>query len=224
MGSRTHRSKGPVALAVVVILLAGCGGGGSSAPKSGVTRSASTTPQTSTPSQTETPQTNPVADQTLTLNLSASPKYVERRGLSTLSWDASPATRCTASGGWRGDQPVSGVYTVGPVASTTSYELSCENAEASVQERVTVTVVSKVLRWRPPSRNVDGSLLTDLAGYVIYWGVESFNYTDSHRLESPNATQWLVDAPPGSYYIAMTAFDSEGNESAFSNEILKVIP
>jgi hypothetical protein len=119
---------------------------------------------------------------------------------------------------------VTGATTVGPVDVTTSYELSCENAEASGRERVTVTVVSRVLRWRPPSYNVDGSPLTDLAGYVIYWGLESLSYTDSYRLESPSATEWLLDVPPGNYYLAMTAFDSEGNESAFSNEILKVVP
>ncbi len=222
MKLRTGRSKGLVALTVVTILLIGCGGGGSSGPAPKATSSASTSNASQTTNSAAQSSTPP-APEPLQLNLAASPEHIERGGISTLSWDATPATRCTATGGWQGDQPVSGVYTVGPVDATTSFDLSCEDAEASGRERVIVTVVSRMLRWNPPTHNVDGSPLTDLAGYVVYWGLESISYTDSYRIEASSATEWLLDVPPGTYYIAMTAFDSEGNESALSNEILKIV-
>ena len=229
MSLRTGCGKGFVALTAFAVLLAGCGGGSSRAPAQTATGSSGSTTATSTtsPQQTtasDTTQPSTAATEPLRLNLAASPAHVERGGISTLSWDATPATRCTAADGWQGEQPVSGVFTVGPVEATTGYELHCENVDVSSRERVTVTVVSRTLRWRAPTHNVDGSPLTDLAGYVIYWGLESFSYTHSHRLESPSATEWELETPPGSYYISMTAFDTEGNESTFSNEVLKVVP
>jgi hypothetical protein len=89
---------------------------------------------------------------------------------------------------------------------------------------VTVQVVDRVLRWQAPTQNVDGSPLTDLSGYVIYWGTSSRNYIGSYTINSPTTTEWEATVPAGSYYFAMTAFDSENNESGYSNEVLKIIP
>ncbi|MGB5739562.1 MAG: putative Ig domain-containing protein, partial [Woeseia sp.] len=41
---------------------------------------------------------------------------------------------------------------------------------------------SATLSWVPPTLNTDGTPLNDLAGYKIYWGSESGNYTDSATL------------------------------------------
>ncbi len=89
---------------------------------------------------------------------------------------------------------------------------------------MTVRILSKTLRWQSPTQNVDGSPLTDLAGYIVYWGVTSRNYTGNHNINSPATTQWDATVSPGPYYFALTALDSEGNESAYSNEVLKTIP
>lgn len=156
--------------------------------------------------------------------LAAAPEYVEAGGSSTLSWDAPDAASCTASGGWSGSQPTSGVFTVGPINTDTTYQIDCSGPSGSELGMVTVRVVDKVLRWQAPTQNVDGSPLTDLAGYVIYWGTTSRNYTGSHTINSPTTTEWEATMAPGSYYFAMTAFDGENNESGYSNEVLKIIP
>lgn len=79
-----------------------------------------------------------------------------------------------------------------------------------------------LLCWRAPTENVDGSALTDLAGYSFYWGVNSRAYDAKHTLNDPAATCWLMPGlAAGYYFVAMKAFDAEGNESAFSNEVLK---
>jgi plastocyanin len=158
------------------------------------------------------------------VSLSADPEYVESGGSSTLSWDASDASSCTASGGWSGGQPTSGSFTVGPINANTTYQLSCSGPSGTAMGMVTVQVVDKVLRWQAPSQNVDGTPLTDLAGYVIYWGTNSRNYTGSHTINSPTITEWEATMAPGNYYFAMTAFDAENNESGYSNEVLKIIP
>jgi len=68
---------------------------------------------------------------------------------------------------------------------------------------------------------VDGSPLTDLAGYEIYYGAQSRNYTDNVPVTDPLALCYTFNPAPGDYFIAMTALDVDANESAYSNEVLK---
>ena len=82
-----------------------------------------------------------------------------------------------------------------------------------------------MLVWDAPSSNTDGSPATDLAGYKIYYGTVSGNYTAS--IDVGNSTSipltTLSSSVPvsGLYYIAVTVYDTAGNESAYSNEISK---
>ena len=57
------------------------------------------------------------------------------------------------------------------------------------------------------------------AGYILYWGTSSGNYTNSH--DAGSATQYTVpDLQEGiTYYFAAKAYDGEGNQSGFSTEI-----
>lgn len=158
------------------------------------------------------------------VSLTADPEYVESGGSSTLSWTATDADSCTASGGWSGDRPTSGSFTAGPINADTTYQLSCSGPSGTAMGMVTVQIADKVLRWQAPTENVDGTPLTDLAGYVIYWGTSSRNYTGSHTINSPTTTEWEATMAAGSYYFAMTAFDAQNNESGYSNEVLKIIP
>jgi hypothetical protein len=158
------------------------------------------------------------------VSLDSDPDYVLEGGTTTLSWESVGADQCVASGGWSGERSTSGTFTTGPITETTGYQLQCTGSAGSGLAMLTVQVVDKTLRWQAPTENVDGSDLTDLAGFVIYWGRDSRNYTGQHTINSPTATQWEADIPPGTYFFAMTAFDSENNESAYSNEVYKIIP
>ncbi len=77
------------------------------------------------------------------------------------------------------------------------------------------------LTWDAPSTNADGTILTDLAGYKIYYGTESGNYTEVRNVE--NVTTVPIDELPdiqsGIWYFAVTAYDTSGNESDYSNEV-----
>jgi hypothetical protein len=79
------------------------------------------------------------------------------------------------------------------------------------------------ISWVPPSENVDGSPLGDLLEYRIYVGVQSGAYQEIVNLSDPTATSHFLNASPGDYYVAVTAVDIDGNESAFSNEVLKIV-
>ena len=79
------------------------------------------------------------------------------------------------------------------------------------------------LRWDAPTTNTDDTPLTDLAGFNIYQGTATGVYG------SPvNVGYTLCHIVTGltagiTYYFAATAFDVSGNESAYSNEVSKLI-
>jgi len=79
------------------------------------------------------------------------------------------------------------------------------------------------ISWSAPSINADGSHLAgDLAGYIIYYGQNSGNYTDS--VDIGNFTNASVsDLTVGTWCFTVTAYDEVGNESDFSEEICKTI-
>jgi fibronectin type 3 domain-containing protein len=78
---------------------------------------------------------------------------------------------------------------------------------------------SVTLSWTPPTLNTDGSPLTDLAGYRIYYGTQPDHYRVIVQLDNPGLTTYVVDyLPADTYYFAMTAVNSKGIESALSGE------
>ncbi|HEX8947797.1 MAG TPA: fibronectin type III domain-containing protein [Dissulfurispiraceae bacterium] len=82
----------------------------------------------------------------------------------------------------------------------------------------------KTLSWDAPTTYTDGTALSDLAGYKIYIGASPGNYTKS--VDVGNVTTCTIDSlslAPGTYYFAATAYDAEGKESVFSNEVSKTI-
>jgi len=78
---------------------------------------------------------------TPTATLSANPTLVDSGGSTQLTWSSTNATSCTASGGWSGSKPVSGSQTIGDLAVTTTFSLTCSGAGgSSPAQNVTVTV------------------------------------------------------------------------------------
>ncbi len=83
---------------------------------------------------------------------------------------------------------------------------------------------SAALSWVAPTLRTDGTPLTNLAGFRIYYGTASGSYPNSISITNPKLGGYTVDAlPPGTYYFVTTAFDAYGNESAYSNPVSKTI-
>jgi trimeric autotransporter adhesin len=78
-----------------------------------------------------------------TVSLSASPSSVISGNSSTLTWAASNATSCTASGAWSGSRPVSGSQPTGALSSNATYTLRCTGSGGTATQSATVTVSSK---------------------------------------------------------------------------------
>jgi hypothetical protein len=83
---------------------------------------------------------------------------------------------------------------------------------------------SVTLNWTPPTRNEDGSQLTDLAAYRIHWSRDGDASSKSSRINNPSVTRFVVEnLTPGTYEFAATAINSAGVESRLSNSITKVV-
>ncbi len=87
----------------------------------------------------------------------------------------------------------------------------------------TVSLRQAVLSWQAPTKNVDGSALTNLSGYKIYYGTTSKNYTQTASVSGASTTTRTLSLAPGTYYFAVTALDSAGGESAKTNEVSKTV-
>lgn len=86
-------------------------------------------------------------------------------------------------------------------------------------------LVSVTVRWDPPTTNADGSPLTDLSGFRVYYGTQTATYDDWIDVADAAATSAVVDnLQPGLYYFAVTALDPNGNESVPSDEVSSMVP
>lgn len=86
------------------------------------------------------------------------------------------------------------------------------------------TLGSVTLNWTAPTQNEDGSDLTDLAGYKIYWGSTPGSYPNSITINDPDATTYIVNnLELGTYEFVATSFNTSNVESAYSNPATKVV-
>lgn len=84
-----------------------------------------------------------------------------------------------------------------------------------------------VLSWGKPTINEDGSTITGLAGYQIFYGetspVTEANSQSTVVLDPDQISHTLSGLNPGTYYFAVTAFNLDGYESGMSNEVSKTV-
>lgn len=125
---------------------------------------------------------------------------------------------------------ISGIPTLGNIGVYANISISVSDGSASAtlpQFGISVDQLgtsSTTLSWTAPTQNEDGTPLTDLAGYKIYYGKSSRSYTDQVRIDNPGITSYVVDnLTPDTYYFAATSFNSSGVESGFSNEATKTL-
>ncbi|MGO9803719.1 MAG: putative Ig domain-containing protein [Steroidobacteraceae bacterium] len=76
------------------------------------------------------------------------------------------------------------------------------------------------LSWVPPTTNTDGTALTDLASYIINYGTSASALTDQITVSSATATTYTVTGlASGTWYFSITAYASDGTQSAPSNAV-----
>jgi len=80
--------------------------------------------------------------------------------------------------------------------------------------------------WENPTENVDNTPLVDLTQVNAYIGLQPGGLYDYGLRIFPETEEGAsrcseIEISPGTYYVVMTALDADGDESVFSNEVIK---
>jgi Putative Ig domain len=126
----------------------------------------------------------------------------------------------TTTGALEGRPAAKDVGTTDPIEVSVS-----DGSSISALDGFTITVeqagpLSFSIAWQPPTENEDGTPLTDLAGYRIYYGTSSGKHPEEVRLDSPGLTSYVIDnLAPGTYFLVMTSVNSRDMESKPTPEL-----
>ncbi len=153
--------------------------------------------------------------QAQTINLTADVTQANGQATPTLTWSTTPAAdSCDASGDWSGPRGPSGTETQPTTTQNVGYSLTCTWLGGSV-----------TLTWQAPQFNVDGTPVTDLTSYDLYWGATLGGpYPNSVEILDPAATSYVVNnLTAGNWYFVITATNSIAVESDFSNEATRLV-
>ena len=113
----------------------------------------------------------------------------------------------------------------GDIGTTRPIQISVTdgvNIAALSEFTITVDAVgsaSLTITWNAPTENEDGSPLTDLAGYRIYYGSTSGKYGKPVDVQAGVTSYVIDDIGVGTWYLAMTSVNSGGRESEKTAEI-----
>lgn len=129
---------------------------------------------------------------------------------------ANPGTTCTASGGWSGAKTLGSTTTLPKITANTTYTIACSSPAVAADTQAT-------LSWLPPSLNTDGSTLTDLSAYRIFFGTAADQLSQTQDVTNPAATSDVVkNLTSGTqYFFGLRALTSHGQQSALSNIVSK---
>jgi hypothetical protein len=213
-----------VGLVVVVLIGSGCGGGGGGSTQAVTAPPLGGPGGGGAPHITGTPAVSAVVGQ----NYNFQPQATDPEGdRITFSIKSKPdwAQFDTATGRlW-------GTPQTAHVGVHESIEISAsDGASASalppfaVIVGATQTANTVTIGWTPPTENDDGTPLTDLVGFRLYYGEATQNYVGTLAIDRPNTTQHIVDnLPVGTYYFTVTAVNAAGLESVYSTEVKTTI-
>lgn len=207
---------------LIVSACAGCAGDG---PGAGAGANTGTPP--GPPNTAPTISGAPPLTVTVGESYSFSPTAIDAEG-DTLTFDISNAP------GWATFDSVTGRLTGTPaladVGTTAGVLISVSDGNRSSSLAPFDLVVvpassgSATVSWVPPSTNVDGSALQDLAGFYVYYGRDTENLSEWVIADDPNSALITIEnLNPGIWYFAVTAFDTAGNQSSRSPQVSKEI-
>ncbi|MGE0581103.1 MAG: putative Ig domain-containing protein [Steroidobacteraceae bacterium] len=116
----------------------------------------------------------------------------------------------------------------GIVISVTDGSNSASLAAFSIEVTASTTPPpasgSATLTWQPPTERTDGTNLSGLSGYRIYYGTSQGNYSNTANVTNPGLTSYVIEnLASGTWYFVMTALDGAGLESARTNPVSKTI-
>ena len=217
----------------VLSALAGCGGsGGSAANASAPSASTASSTSASAPtvkamqiSTTASAQGSVTVGQTFTLT----PNVTGGNGKTLTFTVANAAPWMTFNAG---TGVLTGTPSAADVGTYANIVISVSDGQESASAApFTIQVVAAAaasgtadVSWTPPTTNTDGSTLTNLAGYNIYYGTSPNALSQQVQVSNVGVTNYVISGlTTGTWYFAVTAYTSTGTESALSNIASKTI-
>ena len=74
-----------------------------------------------------------------------------------------------------------------------------------------------IVNWTPPTQNVDGSALIDLAGFRIHYGTSQDSLERSIDIPNPGLTSYSIEnLGAATWFFGVTAYTRRGVESDLS--------
>jgi len=111
------------------------------------------------------------------------------------------------------------------VISVSDGHTSASLAPFSINVTEPATSGTATLTWTAPTTNTNGSALTDLAGYHIYYGTSPSALASVIDIANPATTTYMIARlASGTWYFAVNAYTTSGVESSLSNTGSKSIP
>jgi hypothetical protein len=133
------------------------------------------------------------------------------------------ATFNTSTGQLSGTPGASNVGTTsGIVISVADSTATASLASFSITVTSTATTESNTgsakVTWIAPTENSNGTALTNLAGYYVYYGTDSSNLTETIKVSSPSTLNYEVTGLTTgmTWYFAVAAYTSAGETSSLS--------
>ena len=112
---------------------------------------------------------------------------------------------------------LTGTPSISQLGTYSNILISVTNGSASASLpafSIVVCTGSAILSWTAPTQNTNGTPLTDLAGYTIYYGTDSSDLNQTIQVPIPSATSYEIsNLPSGIYYFAVAAYTAEGMQS-----------
>jgi len=116
---------------------------------------------------------------------------------------------------------LSGTPGVGSVGNYANITISVSDGTASAALPAFSIAVTQTangaatLSWTAPTQNTDGTSLTNLAGYWIYYGTSASAMTQSVQIANPGIATYVVDnLSPGTWYFSVAAYTATNVQSA----------
>jgi hypothetical protein len=133
---------------------------------------------------------------------------------------SSTAATSTTSTSTTGSNPQTAADSSTSGSSTSGSTTAGSTTTTGSTAPTTVAGTSLTLGWEAPTQNSNGTPITDLAGYKIHYGTASANYTKVVAVSNPSLSRYVLDSlESGTYFFAITAYNSKGIESTLSGEI-----
>jgi chitodextrinase len=129
-------------------------------------------------------------------------------------------------------QTTSTTYTDTALAAATNYSYTVRAYDAAGNNTISSTLpvatasisntATASLSWIPPTQNSDDSTLTNLSGYIVYYGTSQGSLSTSLPVSSGLTAVVIENLQSGvTYYFTITSVNSLGVESDYSNIVSK---